>query len=161
MSSPLVITIAARELFNKILFLWKMSSCGNQNSSQKWISFDWNFLEGRLTKEQQEEKELRSGSSGGGFPEKGQFRGEVGHHFGIGVTLSEVPVYPWKGILITAIWSLSHNFVLSTSSYALIFGLTWIDPSPFSVPPPPLSCKSPVSTLLPFCTLANSYLLKI
>lgn len=70
MSSPLVITIAIWELFNKILFLGKMSQCGNQ-FSQKCISFDYFFFyfffETRGEKEEIE-KELHSDSSGGGFP---------------------------------------------------------------------------------------------
>lgn len=45
--SLLAITIAAWELSNKILFLWKTTSCGNQDSSQKWISFDAVVLESK------------------------------------------------------------------------------------------------------------------
>lgn len=70
MTSPQVITIALWELLSKILFLWKMSQCGNQNVSPKCISFDYYYyyFESRGKKEHWQPKELHPYSSGGGFP---------------------------------------------------------------------------------------------
>lgn len=59
MTSPPVITIAFWKLLNKILFLWKMPQCGNQNFSKKCISFDYYyyfFFERRGEKEHWQQK---------------------------------------------------------------------------------------------------------